>query len=269
MPSPDCDAQSLHCKAARLLKEIITECIGKKIFRVTNAVVPDEISFNELVSKKEEAKEDMRNLLRETGLGDNEPFQLPDDKKVKEFWSNFHTYNPEKARDFLDKELINKPFQKFSDSSKKLEATRFSDGRKLRYVFYGSLEIDTAQAEAKNAFLKRHKMASTSEENSFPFLYQCFTCCFIGKAKDLRNNQGEYPELVDENYCFCQKIGAIAGSKLDGLVVPSARKEDGSCLPVFNKCALSDPKYLGQIELTFDPGNEKVNIEEVPSDENN
>ena len=263
MPSPDCDAQSLHCKAARLLKEISTECIDIKIYRVTTVEPSNESSFNELVSEEEEGKEGMRNILREEDSQEDEPFQLSDDKEkmkdqlVRKFWSKFHTFNPEKARDYLVEKFINKSFS--GDSSN----GRYSDKCYPKHVFYSTLDLKTSEAE-----VKYHNYKLVKEFG--PIHKQCFSCVFTGKAKDLRNNQGEYPELVDENYCFCQKIGAIAhGSKLDGLVVPSARKEDGSCLPVFNKCALSDPKYLGQIELTFDPGNEKVNIEEVPLAENN
>ena len=45
----------------------------------------------------------------------------------------------------------------------------------------------------------------------------------------------------------------LAELGLDGLVVPSARRENGSNQPVFRRRAISDPKSQGLVKITFDP----------------
>jgi hypothetical protein len=62
-------------------------------------------------------------------------------------------------------------------------------------------------------------------------------------------------------YTFCNRIGAEAGRlELDGLVVPSARQENGSNLPVFKRPATRDPEAQSLVKITLDPQTGEIAI---------
>lgn len=63
----------------------------------------------------------------------------------------------------------------------------------------------------------------------------------------------DWPELVGDDYAFCNKIGAEARHLgLDGLVTPSAR-HSGANQPVFCRRAISDPRQERTLAMTYDP----------------
>ncbi|MYD60515.1 MAG: RES family NAD+ phosphorylase [Gemmatimonadetes bacterium] len=128
-------------------------------------------------------------------------------------------------------------------------ATRYSDGSYP--VFYSALDPETAEAEVAHWFSKDFGGRPQGQRSAY---YQRFTCLFEGEEKDLRDKQSEWPELVhNSDYTFCHRIGAEAVQLgLDGLVVPSARRENGSNQPVFRRRAISDPKTQGLVKITFD-----------------
>ena len=132
----------------------------------------------------------------------------------------------------------------------RIMATRYSDGSYP--VFYSSLEPKTAEVEVEYWFRKGFAGRPKSQRSAY---YQRFTCLFEGEEKDLRDKQSEWPELVhDSDYTFCNRIGAEAVRlELDGLVVPSARRENGSNLPVFKRPAIRDPESQDVIKITLDP----------------
>ena len=129
-------------------------------------------------------------------------------------------------------------------------ATRYSDGS--HPVFYSALDRTTAEAEVAHGFKKEFGGRPQGQRSAY---YQCFTCLFEGKEKDLRDKQSEWPELVhDSDYTFCNRIGAEAVRlELDGLVVPSARRKNGSNLPVFKRSAIRDPKAQDLVKITLAP----------------
>ena len=119
-------------------------------------------------------------------------------------------------------------------------ATRYSDGSYP--VFYSSLDPKTAEAEVAHWFRKGFGGSPQGQRSAY---YQRFTCLFEGEEKDLRDKQ---------NYTFCNRIGAEAVRlELDGLVVPSARQENGSNLPVFKRPAIRDPESQDVVKITLDP----------------
>lgn len=128
-------------------------------------------------------------------------------------------------------------------------ATRYSDGS--YHVFYSALDLATAKAEVAHGFKKGFGGRPQGQRSAY---YRCFTCLFEGQEKDLRDKQSEWPELVhDSDYTFCNRIGAEAVRlELDGLVVPSARREDGSNLPVFKRSAIRDPAAQDLVKITLD-----------------
>jgi len=146
-------------------------------------------------------------------------------------------------------ELCDAPFR----PKRRLEhvmATRYSDGSYP--VFYSSLDPTTAAAEVAHWFRKVFGGSPQGQRSAY---YQRFTCLFEGEEKDLRDKQSEWPELVhDSDYTFCNRIGAEAVRlELDGLVVPSARRENGSNLPVFKRPAIRDPESQDVVKITLDP----------------
>ena len=125
--------------------------------------------------------------------------------------------------------------------------TRFSDGSFP--VFYSSLSADTAEAEV-GYWLPKYLGRPTAPRTAY---YERFSCSFVGTEKDLRGKSADWPELVADDYTFCNRLGADAWRRqLDGLVTPSAR-HSGSNQPVFRRRALSDPQPEGLVALTYDP----------------
>ena len=144
-------------------------------------------------------------------------------------------------------ELCDAPFRPKRRLKRK---TRYSDGSYL--VFYSALDPKTAEAEVAHWFRKSFGGRPQGQRSAY---YQCFTCLFEGEEKDLRGKQSEWPDLVhDSDYTFCNRIGAEAVRlELDGLVVPSARQENGSNLPVFKRSAIRDPEAQSLVKITLDP----------------
>ena len=154
-------------------------------------------------------------------------------------------------------ELCNAPFR----PKRRLgHTTRYSDGSHL--VFYSALESETAEAEVVHWFKKGFGGHPQGQRSAY---YQRFTCWFEGQEKDLRDKQSEWPELVhDSDYTFCNRIGAEAVRlELDGLVVPSARRENGSNLPVFKRSAVRDPEAQDLVKITIDSRTGEIAIATV------
>jgi hypothetical protein len=139
---------------------------------------------------------------------------------------------------------------------------RYSDGS--LGVFYSALESDTALAEVKYWYEKLLDEDSV-QGKSYPRYYLRVTCLFSGRQIDLRPHKAEWPDLVhDSDYSFCNRLGTDAFELgLDGLTVPSARKEDGSCLPVFQRRALSDPQSEGMLVIKRQTDSGETVVQEV------
>ena len=151
-------------------------------------------------------------------------------------------------------ELCDAPFK----PKKRLKkATRFSDSSFP--VFYSSLETDTAKTEACHQFLKfagRPKKPRTVH-------YICFSCSFDGSAKDLRPMLDTWPQLIDDDYQFCNELGTKAVElQLDGLLSPSARNESGTNVPVFTRASISNPHETVSVAVTYDPSSGTVSCSE-------
>ncbi len=80
-------------------------------------------------------------------------------------------------------------------------------------------------------------------------------CDFNGDVKDLREKQKEWPWLThDSDYSKCHVVAHEAVEEgLDGLLAPSARRDSGTCLPVYKRTAISNPKSENVASFTFDP----------------
>ncbi len=146
--------------------------------------------------------------------------------------------------------LLDKPFKPKPQLEKQKLASRYSDGS-IR-VFYSALERETAEAEIKH-FIRKHLMQHPTKPRTVFFLR--LACDFSGSAKDLREKQNEWTWLThDSDYAKCHGIAHEAVEEgLDGLLAPSARRDSGTCLPVFKRTAISNPTSEDVISFTFDP----------------
>ena len=125
--------------------------------------------------------------------------------------------------------------------------SRFSDGS-FR-VKYTSLELVTAEAEV------RHWLPIRASGTTAPtkFHYAADSYLFSGATKDLRSFVQDWPELSHPtDYTFCNQLGKEAiALNLDGLVTPSARRTEGSNLPVFRATSLIFESSGDILVLTF------------------
>ena len=73
-----------------------------------------------------------------------------------------------------------------------------------------------------------------------------------------------WPDLThDSDYGFCNGLGTEAvDSDLDGLLTPSARRPNGTNLPVFKRRAISNPVVHALVAMTLDPSNGEVVVSE-------
>ena len=199
-----------------MLEDLPRQTSRRQIFRLT-AIPPDSDFLAELGFDKQGTAE-LRALLEQRSQGAN-----------------------------LE-ELCDAPFRR---KHKLRRRTRFSDGSFP--VFYSSLDAATAEAEV------RHWLPTIIGQPKHPRTvhYRRFSCAFVGIEKDLRPKIQEWPLLVHDNdYTFCNELGAEANRlEIDALVTPSARHE-GSNLPVFTRKSISDPNVEAFVALTYlpDPG---------------
>ena len=140
--------------------------------------------------------------------------------------------------------------------------TRFSDGSFP--VFYCALERETAQAETEHWFAE----FAGRPQGERTAVYSCFACDFSGETKDLRPQQGQWPDLTHPyDYTFCNALGAEAVEEnLDALLAPSVRRATGTNLAVFAKRAVSNPGDLVLMMITYNPGTGRVTVRRAPED---
>ena len=159
------------------------------------------------------------------------------------------------ARGDLRRTFLDAPFKAKPRLAKAGHSARFSDGSFS--VFYAALEADTAEAEI--GYWR-------SKERPRTAYYTRFACDFSGQTKDLRPMRTKWPELThDSGYRFCNALGAEAQvSDLDGLLTPSALKDTGTNLPVFQRRAIDNPVVEARVAVTLDPSTGDVSTRELP-----
>ena len=139
-------------------------------------------------------------------------------------------------------------------------ATRFSDGTIA--IYYSAIEAETCQSEV--AF---HAIEDSIEPFNQLRFYNLIECSYQGSTIDLRGFEEEHQELTSETkdgYPFCQELGRMANiNDIDGFFTPSARKEGGTCVPVFSKSAVSNPKFVCKYQMTISNGTSK--FQQLPS----
>ena len=150
----------------------------------------------------------------------------------------------------LADELLRSPFEpkNFLDPTKPFGATRFSDG--TWPVFYGAIDEDTAAKECLHHYAKAALGDPASARSVY---YSVLHCLFQGSAIDLRPKKTEWPDLVAEDYRFCQGLGKEAIQfPLESFLAPSARQPDGTTTPVFAPRGLSNPTIGDIVRFGWD-----------------
>lgn len=146
--------------------------------------------------------------------------------------------------------LLDKPFKPKPQLEKQKLVSRYSDGS-IR-VFYSALERETAKEEIKHHTRKYLTQHATKPRTVY---FLRFACDFNGSGKDLRVKHDEWLWLThDSDYSKCHGIAHEAVEEgLDGLLAPSARRDSGTCLPIFKRTAISNPTSEDVVSFTFDP----------------
>jgi len=158
-------------------------------------------------------------------------------------------------RDDLDS-YLNRPFEiklQFEHKS------RFSDG--TFPVYYSALELETAQAEIAYQH-QRRVLGRTVPRTVY---YREVNCDFRGTVKDLQDYIQQFPFLIVDaqqgGYDQSNEVAKEAINQgLDGLLTRSARRHNGTCLPVFRRSALSNSRPGRHVAFSYDPMTDLVTV---------
>ena len=147
-------------------------------------------------------------------------------------------------------------------ASDRTVASRFGDGS-VR-VWYGALEEDTALAETCFHQLRQLRAIEGIAEpvTRYRAVYRVQA---RGLFLEVRGKEDAHPELLDDDYAATQAIGKHAAAQgLPGVLYPSARWPDGSCLAAFRADPLSAPTLLYFLTYRIDPARDEVRVERTP-----
>lgn len=207
-----------------MLDDILTFPADHKIFRFANLIKDSE-------------------ALRALGL----------DPSNVETFSDYLT--PYSANDLLDA-----PFQiKPQIDKASFPQSRFSDGSWS--VFYAALEQATTEAEIVHHYLKP-ALGKPSQPRTVYF--DRLSCHYRGNTKDLRPKLSQWSKLVSNDHGFCQELGRKAiAEQLDGFFAPSARRDNGTTVPVFQRRALNNGKVLDRIAFSMNPQTGKISTKNL------
>jgi len=145
---------------------------------------------------------------------------------------------------------LNRPFELKLQYERK---SRFSDG--TFPVYYSALELETAQAEISYQCRVLGRTVYYREVN----------CDFRGTVKDLQDYVQQFPFLIADaqqgGYDQSNEVAKEAINQgLDGLLTRSARRQNGTCLPVFRRSALSNSRPGRHVALSYDPMTDLVTV---------
>ena len=149
--------------------------------------------------------------------------------------------------------LVSDSFRPRESSSEPFAIGRFGDG--TIGVFYSALDELTCRNELEYHLSARDAGA---ELLSYERAYSLIHCRYSGETADLRGYEGDFPQLVsetDDGYPFCQELALEAVQRgISGFFTPSARHQDGTCVPVFSDSAISNPEILSSVTAIVSDG---------------
>jgi RES domain len=165
------------------------------------------------------------------------------------------------ARDDVTKELMEGPFQRKPFFGNNFGPhTRFSNGEWP--VFYTAVGHATAEREATYHYGRK---AAGDAAARRAVHYSIVRMTFSGDIMDLRPMIGEWPDLISNDYTFCNGLGHEAhAGRVGGFLSPSARNPGGTTVPAFMSETLSHPAIEATATLTFDEGATKVQVTALP-----
>lgn len=145
-------------------------------------------------------------------------------------------------------EFFFSPFHRTADTSQRFQS-RFSDGSWP--IKYSALEPATSLAECQHT---RKKYVLNNGTRSATLVFSTLSFSFSGDVKDLRPKKTDWPFLTsDDGYDTCNQIAREARTAgLSGLLTPSARAADGTCLPIFKADATKDPAIIASAKYGYD-----------------
>lgn len=154
-------------------------------------------------------------------------------------------------------EAIGYPF-----TSDRTVASRYGDGT-VR-VWYGALDEATSLAETC-----WHQLRQLQAVDGIDAPVTRHRAMYRVRARglflELRGKEQHHPQLFDEDYAATQAIGKHASAQgLPGLLYPSARWRDGSCLAAFRAEVLGDPLLIHYLTYRIDAVAGTVTIERTP-----
>jgi hypothetical protein len=165
-------------------------------------------------------------------------------------------------RDDVVAELMKGPFRRKPRLGNKFgDASRFSNGQWP--VFYTAIGRMTAQKESTYHYGRK---AAGDKAARRPVHYSIVRCRFSGDIVNLIPSLDDWPDLISDDYTFCNGLGKQAhDAGVGGFFAPSARnKPKGTTVPAFREEAISDPVIEATAKLTFDDGNTVVEVKELP-----
>jgi hypothetical protein len=164
-------------------------------------------------------------------------------------------------RDDVTKELMEGPFKRKPKLGNKFGlSSRFSDGDWP--VFYAAIERETAEKESSHHYGRKAAGDSSARR---PVHYSVVRCTFNGEVIDLRPKLPDWPDLLSDDYTFCNELGKEAlGMNLDGFLSPSARNAGGATVPAFLAGTLSNPVIEGVARIMYNTGGTVVEIKALP-----
>jgi hypothetical protein len=152
-------------------------------------------------------------------------------------------------RDDVTKDLMQGPFERKARLGNKFGLeSRFSNGDWP--VFYGAIGRKTAEEESSHHYGRK---AAGNALARRPVYYSVVCCRFAGEIIDLQPKLADWPELVSNQYAFCNRLGKEAHeTSLGGFLAPSARNPGGTTVPAFFASTLSNPVIEAAARLTYD-----------------
>jgi RES domain len=153
------------------------------------------------------------------------------------------------------------PFQRKPFLGNKFGLTsRFSNGEWP--VFYTAIGRTTAEKESTHHYGRKAAGDATARRAVH---YSIVRIEFSGEIVDLQPKLTDWPDLVTDDYAFCNGLGREAHTGgLGGLLSPSARNPGGTTVPALMPGTLSGPMVEATATLTFDRGSTKVEVKPLP-----
>jgi hypothetical protein len=164
-------------------------------------------------------------------------------------------------RDDVTRELMEGPFQRKAFFGNKFgPPSRFSDGEWP--VFYAAIGPATAQEESKHYYARKAAGDAAARRGVH---YSIVRCKFSGEIVDLLPKLDNWPDLIDDDYTFCNGLGKEAHDVgVGGFFAPSARHPGGTTVPAFIQGTIFDPVIEATAKLIFDGGKAVVEIKQLP-----